>query len=71
MKLSVSDEYGRYHAIMVDGRDKKLSKFKNKSKIPEKNNIVVIFGQKGEDILFLEDLSIVDEKIYMKLSDLR
>ena len=71
MKLSVSDEYGRYNGIMVDGRDKKLSKFKRKSKIPEKNNIVILFGSKGDDILFLEDLSIIDEKIYMKLSDLR
>ena len=71
MKLLVSDEFGRYNVIMVDGRDKKLSKFKSKSKIPEKNNIVVFFGSKGEDIIFLEDLSIIDEKIYMKLSDLR
>jgi len=71
MKLSLSDEYGRYGALMVDGRDKKLSKFKNRSKLPEKDSIVILLGSKGEDILFIEELSIVDEKIYMKLSDLK
>jgi len=71
MRLSVSDEFGRYNAIMVDGRDKKLSKFKSKSKIPEKDNIVLLLGSKGDDVLFLNEASIVDEKIYMKLSDLR
>jgi DNA polymerase III subunit alpha len=71
MRLSVSDEFGRYNAIMVDGRDKKLSKFKSKSRIPEKDNIVLLLGSKGDDVLFLNEASIVDEKIYMKLSDLR
>ena len=71
MRLSISDEYGRYNGIMVDGRDKKLSKFKMKSDLPEKNNIIILFGTKGDDVLFVDDLSIVDEKIYMKLSDLR
>jgi DNA polymerase-3 subunit alpha len=71
LKLTVSDEYGRYDAILVDGRFKNFTKFKNKSKMPEKTNIVVFLGSKGEDIIFLEELSIVDEKIYMKLSDLR
>jgi DNA polymerase III subunit alpha len=71
MKLTINDEYGKFNAIMVDGRQKTLSRFKAKSKLPEKNSIVIIFGAKGEDVLFLDDLSIVDEKIYMKLSDLK
>ena len=56
---------------MVDGRDKKLTKYKSKSKIPEKNNIIICNGTKGEDILFIDELSIMDEKIFMKLSDLK
>jgi DNA polymerase III subunit alpha len=71
LKLTLSDEFGRYDAILVDGRFKNFTKFKNKSKMPEKTSIVIFLGSKGEDIIFLEELSIVDEKIYMKLSDLR
>ena len=71
LKLTLSDEFGRYDAILVDGRFKNFTKFKNRSKMPEKTNIVIFLGSKGEDIIFLEELSIVDEKIYMKLSDLR
>ena len=41
------------------------------NKIPEKGNIVILFGAKGEDVIFMDNLSIVDERIYMKLSDLR
>lgn len=72
IKLIVSDEYGRYNALMVDGRGRKLQKYINDGKkVPEKNNIVVLFGSKGEDVLFIDSMSIVDERIYMKLSDLR
>ena len=57
---------------MVDGRSKNLQKYLDKgNKVPEKNNIVIIYGSKGDDVLFIDDLSIVDERIYMKLSDLR
>ena len=72
VKLTVSDEYGRYNAIMVDGRQKTLTKHqRNGGVIPEKGNIVVLFGSKGEDVLFLDNMSNVDERIYMKLSDLK
>jgi hypothetical protein len=40
-------------------------------KVPKKGNIVMVYGSKGEDIVFANKLSIVDEKIYMKLSDLK
>ena len=72
LKLIISDEFGRYNGIMVDGRQKNLQKYLNKgNRIPEKNNIVIAYGSKGEDVLFIDSLSIVDERIYMKLSDLR
>ena len=41
------------------------------NKIPEKDNIVVIVGRKADDVLFIDSMSIVDEKICMKLSDLK
>lgn len=71
MKITFGDEVGSIDGIMVDGRDKKLTKYKSKSKIPEKNNIIICNGTKGEDILFIDELSIMDEKIFMKLSDLK
>ena len=72
LKVLLSDEFGRYNGIMVDGRQKNLQKYLDKgNKIPEKNNIVIAYGSKGDDVLFIDNLSIVDERIYMKLSDLR
>jgi len=71
MKIVLGDEFGSINAIMVDGRNKNLTKYQLNNKIPEKNNIVIAYGSKGEDVLFLEELSIVDEKIYMKMSDLK
>lgn len=72
IKLTISDEYGTYSAMMMDNRQKALSKYMNRGgKTPKKDNIVIFSGQKGDDILFLNKLSIVDEKIYMKLSDIK
>ena len=39
--------------------------------IPEKGNIISVFGTKGDDILFMDDMNILDHKIYMKLSELK
>ena len=69
--MLISDDVGRFDALLVDGREKNLSKFLSKSKAPEKNNIVVLSGTKGKDILFVNQMSIIDEKIHMKLSDLK
>jgi len=70
-KMDISDETGSYSALFVDGRDKNLSKYKEKSTLPDKGSIVVILGTKSEEIVFVENLSKLDEKIYMKLSDLK
>jgi len=43
----------------------------NGNVIPDKDNIVVITGRKAEDVLFIDGMSIVDERICMKLSDLK
>jgi len=71
IKMTIGDEYGRYDVLLLDGRNKNLSKFLNKNRTPEKNNIIVLLGKKGDDILFIDEASIIDEKIYMKLSDLK
>lgn len=71
IKMTIGDEYGRYDALLLDGREKNLSKFLSKNNPPEKNNIITLLGSKGEDILFVNEASIIDEKIYMKLSDIK
>ena len=73
IKLIITDEVGTIPCIMVDTRNKRTCTeyLDEGNKIPAKDNIVVIVGRKAEDILFLDGLSIVDEKICMKLADLK
>ena len=72
MKLSISDEYGRYDAMLLNSRRGNFydKYFSSDQKTPLKKNIVVAYGRKGEDIVFLDSLSIMDEKIYMKMSEI-
>ncbi|NDG52715.1 MAG: DNA polymerase III subunit alpha [Flavobacteriia bacterium] len=72
IKMSISDEVGTMDAMMGDfGNRLNLSKYTDKGgKIPEKGNIVTVLGRKGEDILFASDINILDQKIYMKLSEI-
>ena len=73
MKLSISDEYGRYDAMLLNSRRGNFydKYFSSDQKTPLKKNIVVAYGRKGEDIVFLDSLSIMDEKIYMKMSEIK
>lgn len=43
----------------------------NGNKLPKEENIIIVTGKKGEDILFVDKLAILDEKIYMKLSEIK
>ena len=73
VKVSLADEVGSMQGIMGDfGNRLKLSKYLEKGNpIPEKGNILSIIGRKGDDILFIDDMNILDHKIYMKLSELK
>ncbi len=81
LKAVIRDEVGEYAVMLMDrnarspsgswSRNSCLSDFE--SKHPDglkKDSIVISYGSKGEDILFCNSFQIVDEKIYMKLSDL-
>ena len=72
-KMVISDEYGSFDAMLIDNRRfPRYSDYESSGKVwPEKDNIIVMTGSKGEDILFMDDMDIVDHKIYMKLSDLK
>jgi DNA polymerase-3 subunit alpha len=72
MKVEVEEETGVFHCMLCNSRrGKKLDNFLDTSRAPEKNNIVIAYGSKGDETFFLEGIKILDEKIYMKLADLK
>lgn len=73
IKIILSDEFGSMPAMMVDSRRGRTCTeyIQTGNKIPEKDNILIIVGRKAKDILFVDSMSIVDDKIHMKLADLK
>jgi len=82
VKCMIRDEVGEYPIMLMDRRTRNASgqwRAVNAlsalhSKHPKglsKDSIIVCYGSKGEDILFCNRLEVIDEKIYMKLSDLK
>lgn len=72
-KLEIADESGKIKAMLLDTNQKaRLTEYlENGNKLPKEENIVIVTGKKGEDILFVDKLAILDEKIYMKLSEIK
>jgi DNA polymerase III alpha subunit len=73
LMLSLHDESTTFKALMCDNqRSKKFSEYVEANKpIPEADDIVTILASVSDDkTLFIEDMSIMTEKIYMKLSDI-
>lgn len=72
-KLEISDENGKVKAMLLDSAQKaRLTEYlDNGNKLPKEENIVIITGRKGDDILFIDKMAILDEKIYMKLSEIK
>lgn len=73
LKLTLSDEEGTYAVMLMDNkRAKKFTEFvESGAKLPEEGDIVICMGSKSNDIIFLDGLKIVNEKIYMKMSELK
>jgi DNA polymerase III alpha subunit len=73
--LQTKDESGELKFLFCDSpRNKKFTKFcEEGGKIPEKEDIVVVYGGKSEDgqTIFVDDLHILTEKIYINLKDLK
>jgi hypothetical protein len=57
----------------MDGNQKeRLTEYLNSGKkLPTKDDIVVINGSKGDDIIFIDKINILEDRIYMKLSELK
>lgn len=73
LKFTVGDDYGFITGLMVDNkRFSACSDYIDSGKpVPEKGNIITFCGSKGDDIVFVQNLQILDDKIYMKLSDVK
>lgn len=71
-RFQLKDEVGSVSAMFLDGgKHQRLTEYlEDGLKIPEKESIVVFTGRKGEDVLWIENIGILDDKIYMKLSDI-
>ena len=73
IKLQIADENGRYSAMLLNSRRGNFYDryFEQNKKAPSKKNIVVAYGRKAEDIVFLDSIRVMDEKIYMKMSEVK
>lgn len=71
-RFQLKDEVGSVSAMFLDGgKHQRLTEYlEDGLKIPEKESIVVFTGRKGDDVLWIENIGILDDKIYMKLSDI-
>jgi DNA polymerase-3 subunit alpha len=72
-RLEIADENGKIKAMLLDSNQKaRLTEYlDNGNKLPKEENIVIVTGKKGDDILFIDKMAILDEKIYMKLSEIK
>jgi len=72
-KITVKDECGKVDCLFMDaGKHARLTKYLEAGqKIPEKNNVVIMSGRKGDDCVWVENIKIEDQHIFMKLSDVK
>jgi DNA polymerase-3 subunit alpha len=72
LRVNIQDEYGSMSAMLMDGNRNKMTEyFENGGKTPKEDSVVVLTGRKSTDTMFLDNIFILDEKIYMKLSELK
>jgi DNA polymerase III alpha subunit len=72
-RLQLQDDLGCVNGLFMDGNQKeRLTEYLNSGKkLPTKDDIVVINGSKGDDIIFIDKINILEDRIYMKLSELK
>ncbi len=72
-RIDIADERGNISMLLMDNsREPKLTNFLSSGKkIPKKGEVVIGVGQKNNDIIMLDKLVLLEDKIYMKLSELK
>jgi len=72
-RMDLQDDVGSVCGLFMDSANKeRLTEYVNSGKkLPVKDNIVIINGTKGDDIIFIDKITTLEDKIYMKLSQLK
>jgi DNA polymerase-3 subunit alpha len=72
-RMDAYDDLGKLTILLMDSdREGRLTNYLNSGKLlPKKDSIVIISGKKSRDIVFADKLSLLEEKIYMKLSEIK
>jgi len=72
-RVELQDELGSVCGLFLDSdREERLTEYLNSGKkLPKKGGIAIITGSVGEDIVFIDKIETIEEKIYMKLSEIK
>ena len=72
-RLEMKDDVGSVCGLFLDSdRNERLTEYiSSGKKLPNKGDVAIITGDVGEDIVFVDSINTVKEKIYMKLSELK
>tara|TARA_B100000900_G_scaffold375510_1_gene357622 strand:- start:41658 stop:44198 length:2541 start_codon:yes stop_codon:yes gene_type:complete len=72
-RLELHDEKGAINALFMDSnRESRLTDYLDAgNKLPKKDDVVILTGSKGDDIIFANTINTLKDKIYMKLSQVK
>ena len=72
-RMQLQDECGLVNGLFLDGdREARLTNYLDSGKkLPKKGEVVIIYGSKGDDVVFIDKVFPLKDKIYMKLSELK
>ncbi len=72
-RLEMSDEVGKVTALFMDSpREERYTDYiQSGNKLPKKGTVSIFVGKKNNDIVMVDKLSLLQDKIYMKLSELK
>ena len=69
--MQLQDECGLVNGLFLDGdREARLTNYLDSGKkLPKKGEVVIIYGSKGDDVVFIDKVFPLKDNIYMKLSE--
>ena len=72
-RFQIQDESGLVNALFLDSNSSsKFTDFLNSGKkLPKKGDITIIEGVTGDDVVFVNKINPISDKIYMKLSEVK
>ena len=72
-RLAIQDEVGSINGLFLDSnQESRLTDYLDSGKkLPVKNDIIIIYGSKGDDVVFIDKIFPLKDKIYMKLSEVK